>query len=665
MNDMDRRRLAIVSAFFLAGFVVLLVRAWFLHVVLAEEHLERGGWRTVSDVRVVTPRGGIYDRRGAPLAESVESRHLVLDVRHLFGTSRDRLAAFEALVAGLDGYDSAQFREWAASPLDELTRNHTLARHLSPEAAADIQREARRIGVISLRAERVYRRIYPAGELAGNLVGFVDRDGVQGRAGVEAGMNQLLSGSEITYQVQRDRSRDPYLFEQLPDFAAARGAGVALTIDGRLQGYVENVLARTVERYNAQEAMAVVSDVRTGELLSIGTWPPFDPRTPFDHPEDRIWVSHALGHAYEPGSTCKIFTFAAALNEGLIEYDTPIDCEGGEVYIDEERVRDTHREDVIPAWKVLQVSSNIGALKMGLAMEDDVHEGYLRAFGFGSAPALGVSGTANGLLVPGPWIDIVQANMSFGHGFSASIVQVNLATATVANDGLRMRPMLVREIQHGDGRVERIEPESIAQVVRPEVARQVTQALEMVVHHEDGTGQRAAIPGQRVAGKTGTANLVDMERGGYLREYLASFTGYFPAEAPRWAITVWVLRPDTSIGFYGGEVAAPVFRRIGEEVLRLYGADDLASQAPSVGAAVQAIDPLPVRPAASADTHAIDAVPDLSGLRLREAIARLERRGLDVEVHGAGRVLAQRPAPGTVARRGERVVLELGTWRQN
>lgn len=637
-------------------FAAVLVRGWQLQVADAEQTLERAGWVIETPELLQAPRGAIRDREGVPLAESVRAWNVYLDVRNFFASHRDKQAEMASLLSELPEFDAATFAAFAEQPLDELTRRWPLASNLAPARAERLISDARELGVISLYRELVYPRVYPLGPIAGSLVGFVDNQGVSGRAGLEAGLNEVLEGGEVHYRVQRDRRRDPYLFEQIPDFEAARGADVELTIDTRLQRFAEETLQRHVNRLQAQEAMAVISNVRTGEVLSLATVPSFDPNRPFDHDPEYIWVNHALGHAYEPGSTAKIFTYAAALNEGLLAWDEEIDCEGGLIEIDNEQVRDTHPEELMPAWKVLQVSSNIGALKIGMLLRDEEHERYLRDFGFGEAPQLPVTGATRGILQGAPWIDIHQANISFGHGFASSIFQVNQATATVANDGMRMEPLLVRAITRGDGRRETFGPSERGQVIRPEVARRVTEALEYVVYHEDGTGSQAAIEGVRVAGKTGTANLVDPNGGGYLREYLSSFSGYFPTADPQWAITVWVLRPNRDIAYYGGEVAAPIFSELGAEVLRLHGdgsernAATLSEAASAAGAGQVAQVVRRVRTPSSHEAQLAslqrNEMPDLSGMSAREAAALVIEAGRNPRLHGVGRVIAQQPPPG-------------------
>lgn len=660
-----------------AGFMILtgliLAQAWRLQVRDADDVLSRRNWRLVTTEQVVAPRGQIRDRNGVLLAESVQSHDVYLDVRGLYAQFGEEVSAVRALLATVDGFDVSAFDEWSAAPVDELTRHERVQRQMSPAIWQRLSDSESALGINVFYEEPSFRRFYPEQELAGNLLGFVASDGFTGRAGIEAGMDERLRGHSIEYTVERDMSRKAYLFGDIPDLASATGDAITLTIDSNLQRFVERRLRKATEDFQAREAMAVVSDVETGELLAVGSWPPFNPNHPFDYPDDQIWVSHPLSRAYEPGSTSKIMTFAAALNEGLVTYDEQIDCEGGIIVIDNERVRDTHPEDSIPAWKVLQVSSNIGALKIGMRMSDELHYEYLKRFGFGEAPDVGVQGVGRGILQAPPWIDIKQANMSFGHGFASTLLQTHIGTTVIAAGGNLMAAHLIRSIRRPDGTEEVQRPVVQHRAVSESVARQVTRALEQVVQHEDGTGQQAAIEGVRVAGKTGTANLVNPNGGGYMNEYLSSFSGYLPAENPRFVITVWVLQPDTEIEYYGGKVAAPLFRDIAEECLRLYDADNTtgsptslagavarydASQleqqraAESVGGAPQAEDSAGAggRAAATPPEFAADeasaTIPDFRGMWVRQALSLAEQYGLSTTVRGTGTVVAQSIAPG-------------------
>lgn len=655
--------------FFAVFAFFILLRALQLQYCNAEENLARVGWNTESEVTLYAPRGAIWDRHGVPLAESVEAYNIDFDPREFYGSKREYADELVRLFKGFERFDAEKFLSYAELPAESIPRFMRVARGVSPQAAEHVKQEAARIGTRALILSTTYERYYPLKGLAGSLVGFVDREGLKGRAGLESGLDASLRGGELVYTVVRDVRRDPYLLGELPDIDAIRGVTAELTIDVRLQEYAEKVLQSAVEKYDAKEAMAVVSNVKTGELLSIASVPTVDPNNPFDSPEEYVWAPHAFSYAMEPGSTAKILTYAFAIDDGAVQADTMIDCEGGAIEVDGHTIRDTHDEEELSAHKVLEVSSNIGSWKIASKLGAEKHRKYLEKAGIGARPELPVSGMTRGILPKLNWIDLQHANISFGHGFSASIVQLHNAIASIANGGMRMKPKLVRAQHHGDGRVERNAPEAVERVVSERASRITLEAMHDAVYGEDGTGSAARIPGVEVAGKTGTARLVDLERGGYLHEYLASFSGVFPAKDPQYAITVWVLHPDTSIGYYGGRVAAPVFRTIGEEVLRLYSGDP-SGWAKDVSAAAVNVAPSTsdgVNPAKDAargvekNTQELphNIVPKLTGKRASDAVSILREREMPVKLHGSGRVAAQNPAPGSPLVNGEYVVLQL------
>lgn len=670
MERLDQGRARLIYGIFALIFAAILVKAWRLQVTQAQDNLDRAGWSIETTQTLAGARGALRDREGLPLAESVQAYTLSFDARTFFRDSRGDEEALIAILAPFPLFDPDAFMALAQLPLEDVPRYQIIARAISPASADQVMRAMAELGVLAVRKEPVFHRFYPMDGIAGSLLGFVDRDGTAGRAGLESALNAQLEGGTLTYKVARDVRRDPYLLGALPDLRGVQGTDVHLTIDLRLQRFAEEALQRAVDKYRAKEAMAIVTNVRTGEILALASVPTFNPNSPFQHPEELIWAPHTISHAHEPGSTAKALTFAAALNEGAITYDTLLDCENGEIRIGNRRIRDTHPEGIIPAWKALQVSSNVCAWKMGLALTAEKHRDYLLRFGLGAAPNVPISGATIGIVPRLRWIDIQHANISFGHGFSASLLQMHMALSTLANEGRRMAPAIVHSFVHGDGRVERVTPEVEEVVVRPDVAAKVMQALESIVYEEGGTGGRAAIPGVRTAGKTGTARLVDPIKGGYIMEYLGSFTGFFPADAPVYAITVWIVHPDKTIGYYGGETAAPVFKEIGQEVVRLYGPPE-STWAGSVAAASEALPSRALAPVESNELAMLERVdgalitPNVVGMRARFAIDSLTGDGLDVHAYGTGIVVGQTPEPGTILAPGAIVTLQLAAKEEH
>lgn len=645
--------------------VVILVRAWFLQVRDSENTLQRAPWIMEDEITLHVPRGVIRDRFGVPIAESVEAYNVIFDPRAFYMTNPAKAEEMAQILRQFPAFDAEKFLSYGQELNDKIPRYQMLARNISPSQIEGFRRDIVALGAHnSVRIEKVFQRVYPLHTLAGGLIGFVDRDGTEGRSGLERGLNEELTGTPVKYRVLRDSSRSPYLLDDVPDVHASRGMDVELTLDVRLQRATEEILQRTLERYRAEEAMAIVSDVKTGDLLAVAALPTIDPNRPFASDESLIWSSHAVGHAHEPGSTAKILTFAAALDSGAIRYDTLLDCEQGRTVINGRMIRDTHAEGIVPAWKAFQVSSNVCAWKMAQALGTERHRAYLQAFGIGKAPSLPINGMTGGILPALRWIDVQHANIAFGYAFSASILQMHLALAAIANGGQGAVPRIVRSLTSGTG--ERTEnPVQLGErVIRAETARLMTRALDEVINGEGGTGWRGAIPGVRAVGKTGTARTLDPATGKYQNRYLSSFSGFFPMEDPQYAITVWIVRPETALGYYGGEVAAPVFREIGLEVLRLYGGPD-ATWSATVGDAASSLASNALGVVGSNDLPEVDFIageakmPNLVGMRARASIELLRREGFEVVIYGTGLVAGHQPSAGAAVREGQRIVLQL------
>ncbi len=680
-----KRRMELVLGVLLSVYVVFTLRAYHLQVAAAEEQLSRAQWGVQSETLVEIPRAPIVDRRGHVLAESVLAPTIVVDPRLLFTESTvEDIAFVRDAVAGLERFDADEFAGWMAADPGALPRYRVLERAVAPARAAALLGAVQARGVRSIFAEDSYRRVYPNGTLAGHALGFVDGHGVAGVAGIELSLNDELAGGTVEVSYERDSAREPYLLADLPDFDSARGETVRLTLDAQLQAFAEQTLAETIDSFEAESGLVVVSRPATGELLVMASWPPLNPNNPDAYLGD-TWTNPVVSHVWEPGSTAKTFTFAAALDAGAVRYDTVIDCEDGRVTVDRYRIRDRHCDGEIPAWQAIRDSSNIGALKIGMRVGQELHYSYLRAFGFGDRLAAGLPGEARGLLSTPPWAESRHATISYGYGISVTALQLNLATATIANGGVRMQPTIVVDRTDGTGEVTvRHEPTVAQRVVSEATSALVTAALETVVS-EEGTARLAAVPGFSVAGKTGTARLLRPE-GGYGEDYRAVFTGFVPSQEPAFAITVMVERPDPEIGYYGGTVAAPVFAAIAAHALAIDGivAAEPADEADAAPAGARPAAPaadgrgadgLPLGDSAAvAHPRAVPAarpeagnvsnlvapsVPDLRGLWPHEALRVAGERGFGISVSGVGRVASQRPAPDESSVRGSVIELVL------
>ncbi len=674
-------------------------------VAQASQLMLRDGetWRTQAEdqrerrLELGGRRGGLYDRSGAPLALSVDVPSASLDaVAMLEGVADEAREATALAQAGrlaeALGVDAGPVREGVLAEKRFLW----LARGLSAEQAERLTAlTSDTAGALRIRGVRVQperRRFYPARELAAATLGFVSSDGA-GREGVELALDETLRGAASEVEGLRDR-RGRLLFpEGYSSPVVGGGDDVWLTLDVALQGVVERELALTAQMYQAAGASAVVVDPATGALLALASWPSYNPndaRT--SEPDERR--NRALSDRFEPGSTMKVFTLAAALEAGTTSPGASYFCENGRYRVGGHTIRDTHPQGTLDLAGVLAHSSNICAAKIGMALGEERLAEALARFGFGEATGVLLPGEASGLLrrEGARWGTVRTATISFGQGLTVTNLQLAMATAALANGGVLMAPQLVERIVGEDGTLRRaFAPVTRRRAVSPAVARQLAR-LMVGVTTEEGTGTLAAIPGVQVAGKTGTAQKARVGARGYSEDYISAFIGFAPAEAPLVAMSVFVDSPQGE--HIGGLVVAPLFRRIAEAALRLRGRrpegvrvalppdaspapqpsdgraprDEQSASPPSpeLGAlvALPAVDGVP-QAAGAGDTQPASVVaepvsiPDFSGLPARTAVWQALRIGVSPRLQGTGIVRGQSPVAGSLLGAGETLTLLL------
>jgi len=405
--------------------------------------------------------------------------------------------------------------------------------------------------------QREYRRYYPAGDVAAHVIGFTSVDD-RGQEGIELAYQEWLAGKPGSRRVIKDRLGR--IIEDVDSISAAEdGRSLSLSIDRKVQYLAYRELKRAAIEHKAKAASIVVLDVSSGEVLALANWPSYNPnnRETFSAKRTR---NRAVVDLFEPGSTLKPFTAAAAIDAGLFGPATMIDIEAGRLRIGNRTIHDVHVDNpVLSVSQVIQKSSNVGSAKIAMAMEPRVLWQVLTTAGFGATPKSGFPGEASGRVRDfDRWKPIEQATMSYGHGISVSLLQLARAYTVFATDGLLAPLTFVR----------REAPVPGQRVISERTARLVRTMLESVTH-PGGTAERARVTGYRVAGKTGTAHkLVD---GRYApHTYMSSFVGFAPASRPRLVVAVMIDEPGGE-HYYGGEVAAPVFREVTAGALRILG----------------------------------------------------------------------------------------------
>nr|WP_255651576.1 penicillin-binding protein [Corallococcus sp. AS-1-12] len=652
-------RVQLLFGLFLALLGTAFGRAVYLQVFQQEKLRGLAQDQYVRQIDIPARRGDIYDRRGTPLAQSVEVDSIWVDPSML--PDVPQAARQLARAVHLDSRD-------LTARLSRAKRFAWVKRQAKPQEVEAVKA----LGLPGLGFTKEPKRFYPQRELGAHIVGMVGTDG-HGLEGLELAFEDELSGQNSRTSGFRDAKGRKLMVQGAMDPLERQGATVTLTLDRHLQYVAEKALAKAVDDAKATAGMAVVLDPRTGELLALANNPRFNPNTPEDGVKNAIRNRAALD-AFEPGSTMKAFVVAAALEEKAITPDQLFFCENGAMRIGRHTIRDTHPHGWLNAQGILQVSSNICAAKVAEALGREKFVAAYHAFGFAERTGLALTGESRGV-IPFPKSDISLATQSFGQGMTSTAVQLAAAYGALANDGVLMRPYLVSRVVDPDGVVLlENQPTELRRVVSQRVARQVVGMLESVVV-KGGTAPKAAMDDYRVAGKTGTAQKADPVARGYSDKRIASFAGMVPAEAPRAVILVVVDEPKTDV--YGGNVAAPAFKEIATAAMAHLAVPPSRTVAPAEVAAAAA--PVVPPPAPKALAKAVPSragledavtetpepgtvrVPDVQGQAGREAVVKLLASALEPQLQGSGRVVSQTPPAGALVEKGARVTLELAT----
>jgi cell division protein FtsI (penicillin-binding protein 3) len=644
------------------------------------ESLSRRARQQQLDVEpLAAPRGLILDRQGRELARSIDVDSFYADPREI-----EDVEAASGALARLLNMDSVGLSTRLKEAKSARRGFLWLARRVEDEQARAVK-ALKLKGVYSTEEQR---RKYPNGALAAHVLGFVGLD-AEGLAGVEQVYNASLTGEAGKRILDADAKRRPFESEGLD---ARDGQTLVLTIDQTVQYIVERELAAALERTHAKSAAAVVLDPHTGEVLALANAPSFDPNDAGGvSPEARR--NDALQNIYEPGSTFKVVAFTGALEEKLITPDTRIDCPGS-ISLPGRVVHD-HARGSLTATEALAKSSNVAAIKLGQKLGNDRLYEYIRRLGFGSKTGVELPGETAGLVRPvSKWQPGSIGSIPIGHEVGVTPLQMAAAYAAVANDGVRVAPHLVREVKDAEGKTTaRAEPES-HRVVSAETARMLRRMMEEVTLK--GTARAAQLEGYTAAGKTGTAQKIDPRTRAYSQtKYVASFVGFAPLENPAVVIIVVI---DEAVGLHqGGQVAAPVFREIANQVLPYLDVTpdqrpDVKAPAGRLAAATASATVVPTATAAggAAEHESVGVgasnlpvvaerregevgevvyaaarerellMPDLRGRSIRDVARICARLGLELEARGEGRAFRQSPEVGAALAPGQTVRIEFG-----
>lgn len=656
-------------------------RLAYLQLVRHSDYLARAQRQQQRTIEITPKRGVIYDRNMRTLAMSIP-------VKSAFAVPAE--IADEPLAIRLLAGVLNLPPEVLAARLESSRSFVWIARKLSPEKYEAL--EALNLKGIYFQDEN--QRFYPKRDLAAHVLGFVDPD-EKGLAGIEYQLDsQIRSKAEKIIVMADARQR----WFDGGEARRERGANVVLTIDEKIQYIAQRELASAMAKTRALAGSAIVMDPNTGEILAMANWPRFNPNNASEAPAE--WrMNRAVSALYEPGSTFKLITLAAAFDQDITRPSEVFDCENGAIYIAGHRIRDHKPFGLLTVADILAQSSDVGAIKIAVRLGSPKFYEYIRAFGFGTPTGIDLPGESRGLLHRlENWSAISIGSVSMGQEIGVTPIQLATAVSAIANGGMLYRPHVVKQMQRGehnlpvDGVTVVTEPK---RVIRPETAATLRRLMEGVVL--SGTGKLARLDGWTAAGKTGSAQKIDPATGRYSpTQLIASFTGFAPISNP--AVTILVSL-DSPVGLHeGGEVAAPVFKRIAEQVLsyldvprdvplnprmieaaykRRISADDSAledftptdflGQPDAPPAAPQ--QGMPLWPesqvhgpevAMAADEGGDIAVPDFAGETMREVTETCLHLGLEPILVGSNLATEQFPEPGAKARRGAKVTVQFG-----
>ncbi len=634
-----RIRIIMIGSIFGLMFLGVVGRSFYLQILQHEILVKKADKQHQHKVDLTPARGSILDRNGTTLAESIHMDSCYAEPRRIKDV--DGTAAVLAPILNVP----------KAELVARLSTNKSftwLERWLAPEVATRVKNM--KLPGIGFAPES--KRFYPNMEIAAHVVGFTGRD-PNGLEGIELKYDSTILGNTGYMITERDALGRNISVMNTVIKDSSPGKSVILTLDKTIQFITEKELAKAVAESNAKAGMALVMESETGRVLAMANYPTFNPNAYSRYSLAQL-RNHVVTDSFEPGSTFKVFTIAAAIDAGVIKPTDVYNCENGVYRVAGRTIHDDHPHSRLTVSEVIKYSSNIASAKIGFKMGEGTLSSYLRNFGFGGRTGIDLPGESSGS-VKKHLYGIDLATISFGQGVSLSTIQLASALSAIANGGNLMRPYLVEQILDDNGKlVQRFEPQVVRRVISADTAQKVTRMMETVTV-DGGTGTKAALDGYRVAGKTGTAQKVDPVTHAYSpTKRIGSFVGFVPSDKPKLTIVVIIDEPQGVK--YGGIVAAPAFRSIAQNSLAYL---KIQPNQPTVASAKAAAAKASAAPQAefTEDEDALDgdvqesvasgeAMPNFKGMSIRRVLQVMEKRGINIRLIGSGRAVEQSPRPG-------------------
>ncbi len=594
--------------------------------------------------KLQSPRGTIFDRNGNPLAVSMVTQSLYADPK-MIKKSPEQIADAIAPYVRID-------KPTIIKKLQEDTGFVWLDRMMDPEKSRAVADVIDKDEIIGLNFVEESRRFYPNGNLLAQVLGFVGTDD-KGLDGLEMVLDSEIKGDMSKELVATDRHGNAIFGSVLTKFQPDPEKSVTLTIDTTIQFIAERALDTAMTQTKATGASIIIMDPKTGEILAMANRPTYDPNH-YDKGTENDFKNRAVTNLYEPGSTFKPIIASAALASNKWTTET-VFHDTGHIMASGHVMQNWNGEGYgdVKLLEILKYSINTGMARIGLTTGPKILSDYVKAFGFGKSTGIELPGEGDGILFdPDTMADIDTASMSIGQGIAVTPLQMVRAFGALANNGTMMKPHIIKSINNPDGSVyKEIQPEVVGQPIPEAIAKTIDGILEKEV--SEGGGHKAYVDGYHFGGKTGTAQKLNTEYGGYLDgRYIASFIGFGPLEDPRFVALVVI--DDPSGTFYGSQIAAPVFKDIMSQLVRYYQISPSVTKAKDIKADASATVKLP---SVTKDSNGAIIMPDFTGRPMGEVRDWLHEADLSFIPEGSGYAISQSPGPGATVTRGDAITV--------
>jgi len=661
--DSNRRAWSIAMAL-VVWMAIVGVRLVQLQITKHDELAAKARNQQLGAIETSPTRGQLLDRQGRELARSIDTESFFADPREIANVDDTARK-----IASITGQKKDDISSRIGEAKDSNKKFVWLIRRLDLTTATKLDA----MNLDGVYSRREPKRYYPNDALAAHVLGFVGTDEI-GLSGVEQYYNEKIRGEAGKLYLERDGSRERRVFDSY-EVQPHPGQTVVLTIDQTIQYRTEQALFAAVQNAHAKSGTAIVMDPHTGEILALANAPAFDPNQPPKDATDAR-VNGALQTIYEPGSTFKIVAYSAAIDKGLVTPEDKIDCQMGSITVAGRLIHDGHSYGVLTVADALAKSSNVGAIKLGLMVGNESMYDFAKRLGFGSRTGIDLPGESAGILRPlNRWQPSSIGSIAIGQEVGVTPLQMATAYSVIANGGSWVKPHVVRTIlfqAKTDSRP----------ALKAETVEKLRGMMEGVTLH--GTARKAQVEGYTAAGKTGTAQKIDPKTHTYsATKYIGSFVGFAPVINPSVVIIVVIDEPQGA--YHGGDVAAPVFREIAEQILPDLNVTPDVEVKTGTQLIAQNNQPSPQQlkdeeqreatlPQVTARnfsgrtsevvlavaTNRAAVMPDLRGQSVRDAARACAHLGLMLEAVGEGKALRQTPAPGTEVDSGQRVQVEFG-----